>query len=145
MNPLTITKKSIKAIISPLNERRAWFVYEAARLAAMAAYAPIIPPPWEMREAAFQRQFKACIEKQTGPERLSSPEALHNQWWDEYKKMGWKYGPARDALKKTHPDMVPYSELDILERDKDEVFMALCEIARQWIYDLPSDATGEVE
>jgi hypothetical protein len=31
--------------------------------------------------------------------------------------------------------MVPYAELGQLERDKDDVFIALCEIARQWIYD----------
>ena len=35
---------------------------------------------------------------------------------------------------KTHPDLVPYAQLGQLERDKDAVFVALCEIARQWIY-----------
>lgn len=38
---------------------------------------------------------------------------------------------------KTHPDMVPYDQLNKLEQDKDAVFIALCEIARQWVYDLP--------
>ncbi len=37
-----------------LNERRAIFVYEGARLQADAVEAPIIPPPWDMREAAFR-------------------------------------------------------------------------------------------
>jgi len=36
--------------MSDLNERRAVFVYEAARLAAIAAQAPIVPVPWEERE-----------------------------------------------------------------------------------------------
>lgn len=32
--------------MSTLNERQAEFVYEAARLAAIAAQAPIVPVPW---------------------------------------------------------------------------------------------------
>jgi hypothetical protein len=47
--------------------------------------------------------------------------------------MGWRFGAVYDANAMTHPDMVPYDMLGQLERDKDEVFMALCEIARQWI------------
>jgi len=39
-----------------------------------------------------------------------------------------------DREKKIHPDLVPYADLRQLERDKDAVFVALCEIARQWIY-----------
>tara|TARA_Y100000310_G_scaffold318729_1_gene373148 strand:- start:689 stop:850 length:162 start_codon:yes stop_codon:yes gene_type:complete len=49
--------------------------------------------------------------------------------------MGWVYGEVRDVEKKTHPDMVPYAQLGQLEQDKDAVFVALCEIARQWVYE----------
>jgi hypothetical protein len=51
--------------------------------------------------------------------------------------MGWTYGPMRDVAAKTHPDMVPYADLGQLERDKDAVFVALCGIARLWIYEAP--------
>lgn len=115
-------------------DRRAWFVYEAARLAAYAAKAPIIPEPWELREPAFRAQFVEVIEKQTGPERSGDPRRLHDEWVAAYEKMGWRYGERRDPQAKTHPDMVPYDDLGQLERDKDAVFVALCEIARQWIY-----------
>ena len=40
-----------------LNERQAEFVYEAARLAAIAAKAPVVPVPWSEREGAFRTQF----------------------------------------------------------------------------------------
>jgi hypothetical protein len=40
-----------------LNERRAWFVYEGARIAAMAALAPIVPEPWEQRDEAWFHWF----------------------------------------------------------------------------------------
>ncbi len=118
-----------------LNERRARFVYEGARIAAIAACAPIIPEPWDKREEPFKAQFRDVIAKQCGPDRSGCPERLHDDWVKAYEKMGWVYGDERDPIKKTHPDMVPYWDLGQLERDKDAVFVALCEIARQWVYD----------
>jgi hypothetical protein len=118
-----------------LTERRAWFVYEGARLAAQAAGAPIIPEPWEEREEPFKKQFREVIERQCSELRSRSPEELHGSWMQAYIEMGWKYGPERDPEKKTHPDLVPYADLNQLEQDKDAVFVALCEIARQWIYE----------
>jgi hypothetical protein len=123
-----------------LTERRAIFVYEGARLAAVAAKAPIIPELWKEREPHFQEQFLEVIERQMGPMRSESPEELHGSWVQAYVDMGWTYGSERDTEKKTHPDMVPYAKLGQLEQDKDAVFVALCEIARQWIYDLPDES-----
>jgi len=117
-----------------LNERRAIFIYDAARLAAIAAKAPVVPLPWTNRDEAFKDQFLKVIELQCGPDREESSEALHENWVQAYLDMGWEYGPVRDTIAKTHPDIVPYAELDQLERDKDDVFVDLCEIARQWIY-----------
>ena len=36
-----------------LQGRRAEFVYNAARLAGIAAGAPVVPVPWDQRETAF--------------------------------------------------------------------------------------------
>ena len=123
--------------IQSLTERRAQFIYDAARLAAEAAKAPIIPVPWAQREDAFKTQFLDVIERQCGEDRSHSPEELHGSWMQAYFAMGWVYGSEYNREKKTHPDLVPYAQLGQLERDKDAVFVALCEIARQWIYDLP--------
>lgn len=120
---------------APINERRAQFVYEGARLAAIAALAPIIPAPWREREGPFREQFLEVIERQCGPMRSGSPEELHGSWMQAYVAMGWSYGDTYDPDRKTHPDMVPYAQLGQLEQDKDAVFVALCEIARQWIRD----------
>lgn len=117
-----------------LLERQAIFVYEGARLAAQAANAPIIPVVWDEREDKFKEQFLKVIERQVGEQRSRSPEELHGSWMQSYFSMGWKYGEAYNREEKTHPDLVPYSNLHQLERDKDAVFVALCEIARQWIY-----------
>jgi hypothetical protein len=118
-----------------LTERRAEFVYEGARIAAIAARCPVIPEPWAEREEAFKTQFLGVIEKQMGPDRSDSPEELHGTWVEAYLAMGWQYGPERDPERKLHPDLVPYDDLGQLERDKDAVFVALCDIARLWIYD----------
>ena len=81
-----------------LTERRAEFVYEGARIAAIAAKAPIVPAPWAEREQPFREQFLKVIERQCSEQRSRSPEELHGSWMQAY-------------------------------------FTALCEIARQWIYD----------
>ena len=120
-----------------LTEHRAKFVYESARLAAQAANAPVIPSPWYDRERNFRKQFLEVIDRQCGDQRSRSPEELHGSWMQAYFGMGWVYGANYSPEAKTHPDLVPYSELGQLEREKDSVFVALCEIARQWIYDAP--------
>jgi RyR domain-containing protein len=115
------------------DDRRAKFVYEGARLAAIAAGAPVIPAPWIEREPAFRAQFLEVIERQCGPDRSTSPEELHGDWVAAYEEMGWYYGAMYDPVSKTHPDMVPYDQLGQLEQDKDSVFVALTEIARLYI------------
>lgn len=121
--------------MNELIEQRAKFVYEAARLAMQAANTPIIPVPWDGREEPFKAQFLKAIEQQCGEQRSHSPEQHHVNWMQVYFAMGWVHGVEYNREKKTHPDLVPYAELGQLERDKDAVFVALCEIARKWIYD----------
>lgn len=118
-----------------LTERRAEFVYNGARIAAVASQAPIVPVEWSEREEAFRKQFLDVIERQCGEQRSKSPEELHGSWMQAYYAMGWEYGKVYDRENKIHPDLVPYADLGQLERDKDAVFVALCEIARQWIYE----------
>ena len=122
--------------MSNLTKRQAIFVYEGARLAAIGAGAPIVPAPWDEREDDFREQFCKVIERQMGPQRSNSPAELHGSWMQAYHDRGWVYGPEYDREKRIHPDLLPYDDLGQLERDKDAVFIALCDIARQWIYDL---------
>ena len=146
-----------------LTERRAEFVYDAARLAAIAAGAPFGPVPWADREEPFKKQFLEVFERLCGeqgkcldcdgsgiafandpPTRCEScggrgkgttPEKLHRDWMQAYIEMGWVHGENYDREAKVHPDLVPYAQLGQLERDKDAVFVALCEIARRWVYE----------
>ncbi|MFH1383359.1 MAG: RyR domain-containing protein [Candidatus Omnitrophota bacterium] len=119
--------------MNDLMERRAEFVYNACRGAAIAAQAPIVPVEWSEREQPFKDQFIKVIERQCGEQRSKSPEELHGSWMQSYFTMGWTYGEKYDRENKKHPDLVPYEQLEQLEKDKDAVFIALCEIARQWV------------
>lgn len=116
-----------------LQEARAVFVYEAARLQAFAVDAPVVPEVWPERDSAFREQFIAYVEKLCAADEFPTPEAAHDSWWRAYEGMGWVYGPVRDAEAKTHPDMVSFAELEQREQDKDAVFLALVAIARDWI------------
>ena len=120
--------------MSEITERRAEFIYEGARIAAIAAKAPIVPVSWVDREQPFKDQFLEVIDRQCGDERSDSPEELHDDWAQAYFGMGWVFGDVYDRENKIHPDLVPYDALGQLERDKDAVFVMLCEIARLYIY-----------
>lgn len=117
----------------PLLERKAVFVYEGARLQAVAVDAPIIPESWDQRDEAFRKQFLDIIERYCAAPMLPTPEEAHDSWWQSYEAMGWTYGELRDPAAKTHPDMVPFSDLEQREQDKDAVFLALVEMARDWV------------
>lgn len=72
-------------------------------------------PDWQKESAIKGVTFIA-----TNPD--SSPSASHDSWLNEKKDTGWKYGPVKDAEKKEHPCFVPYEELPLEQRLKDELF-----------------------
>ncbi len=94
-----------------------------------------MPDTWDEREEPFRKQFLEVIERQCGAQRSNSPEELHGSWMQSYIMMGWKYGEKYDRERRIHPDLVPYEQLGKLERDKDAIFVALCNIARLFITD----------
>jgi hypothetical protein len=55
--------------------------------------------------------------------RLANPRApasaQHDQWMAQKKAEGWKHGKVKSGTAKTHPLMVPYSDLPEVERRKD--------------------------
>jgi len=46
-------------------------------------------------------------------------EQEHERWMRDRRAGGWCHGPRRDSADRTHPSMIPYSELPESERDKD--------------------------
>ena len=118
-----------------LVKRRAWWVYETARLEAIASRRLIVPEPFGVRESVFQQQFYDVIRRNCAPDYDTTPAHEHDLWVKAYREMGWCYGPARDPVVKAHPDMVLFAELPLAEQEKDAVFLELCDLARRFIRD----------
>jgi hypothetical protein len=45
--------------------------------------------------------------------------AEHDRWCSDLRRHGWRWGPAKDATRRLHPNLVPWSELSEDDRDKD--------------------------
>jgi len=121
--------------MNDLKESRARFVYEGARLHAIQLECPVIPKAWEEREEEFTTQFVELIDDLcSGKREFQDFEEAHDSWTKKYLEMGWVYGKEYDPENKVHPDIVPYNELDLKEKVKDEVFLRLVEIARDCIW-----------
>lgn len=59
----------------------------------------------------------------------STPESSHENWMKEKLAAGWVYGKEKDAINKTHPCLVPYSELPQEQKSKDYIFKAIVDSA----------------
>lgn len=61
--------------------------------------------------------------------RKELPAASHAFWMSRRLHAGWTWGPQKDHIAKRHPNLVPYSELNTLERRKGlavlEAFLAM--------------------
>ena len=108
------------------------WIYEVARLEAIASERRIVPEPWNERDIKFREQMTSYVESLRG-KALPTPEEAHDSWWRKYEEMGWVYGDVRDTEKKTHPDMVPFADLPKDEQDKDEIFLELVKFAFKYI------------
>ena len=58
---------------------------------------------------------------------VASNSASHDSWMEQKLRDGWKYGPVKDAEKKEHPCIVPYSELPSEQQAKDALFASICD------------------
>ncbi|MEO1188839.1 MAG: RyR domain-containing protein [Pseudomonadota bacterium] len=60
---------------------------------------------------------------------LENPEAdagaQHVQWMEQRQAQGWTYGPVRDETLKTHPMLVPFDQLPVMEQKKDDLVSAI--------------------
>lgn len=79
-------------------------------------------PQWQ-RDATF-----AGIEF-----RLQNPdapiEASHNEWCQKKYEDGWQLGSRKNPNLKTHPCLVPFSDLPLQDRIKDHVFTMIVSMA----------------
>lgn len=60
---------------------------------------------------------------------LATPADSHASWMAHKEADGWRWGPVKDEVAKTHHCMVPYDELPIEQRIKDTVYANLVKSA----------------
>lgn len=75
--------------------------------------------PDSIRESAT----KGVIFRIENPKSTSSDQ--HKAWMKAKIEEGWQYGPVKDLEKKTHPCIVEYKSLPLLQRKKDKLFQAI--------------------
>lgn len=54
----------------------------------------------------------------------ATPRDSHNNWMQFKIADGWRTGPIKDKVAKTHPALVPYGDLPEWQRVKDDIYMA---------------------
>ena len=45
----------------------------------------------------------------------------HENWMTYKLANGWRFGPVKDELAKTHPDLLPFDQLPLVEQRKDDM------------------------
>ena len=48
---------------------------------------------------------------------------MHDTWMDNKAKDGWVYGDVKDADAKTHPLMIPFEQMNDIDKMKDQIFI----------------------
>jgi hypothetical protein len=103
---------------------------EAALLgrAARAAYEVVsvysdsindAPPPWT--EASPEMKAGYVLGVRAVMAGLSL-RRQHEDWMLGLMSQGWKPGAQKDSIAKTHPRLVPYDQLPVIQRTKDRLF-----------------------
>ena len=83
------------------------------------AYQIAVQQPFN--EKIDQYQFESLIDgiRYQDKHPDNTPLQNHENWMKKKESQGWVYGDVKDFDKKTHPDLVPFNELPIVEQLKD--------------------------
>ena len=77
--------------------------------------------PWN-DAAQWQRDSAIAGANAIASDPSMTPEQSHQGWLAVKVADGWVYGPVKNAAAKTHPCMVPYTDLPPEQRAKDTLF-----------------------
>lgn len=80
--------------------------------------------PWDQAEQ-WQRDSAISGVRYALANPGAPDSAQHDAWTADKVAAGWTYGPVKDPERKTHPCMVPFSDLPYEQRAKDALFRAI--------------------
>ena len=72
---------------------------------------PYKPSPIETTQVNLPEDLRELIEKLA--------ENAHDHWGQLRIEQGWTWGPQRNDVTKSHPDLLPYQELPESEKEYD--------------------------
>lgn len=96
--------------------------HEANRAYQVATLDPAVSPHWD---AAPQWQRDSAVDGVRQALAGRTPQELHEGWCAFKIADGWTLGPVKDAEAKTHPCLVPYDALPLVQQRKDHLFAAI--------------------
>ena len=92
-----------------------------------AALGDFSQPPWH-DAPAWQQDSAINGVRFHVDNRDAGPSASHKNWLAEKEADGWIYGEIKDADAKTHPCMVPFTELPVEQQAKDFIFRSIVHV-----------------
>jgi hypothetical protein len=107
-------------------------VHEANRAIQIIQDVPgiSVSPEWDKLDGETR---ESAIDGVYGVLAGNTPEESHENWMKFKKDNGWKFGPVKNEGFKTHPLLIPYSELDSNARMKDDLFCAIVQALESYI------------
>ena len=103
--------------------------HEANRTVQVLTGDPAPSPAWD---DAPEWQRQSAVDGVAAAREGISGEDQHEAWCEHKRADGWVYGATKDADARTHPCLVPYSELPVEQRAKDELFVAVVRALSGW-------------
>lgn len=81
-------------------------------------------PPWDDAPDYQAREATAGVREVMRNPDLTAEES-HELWVDRMRSDGWVYGEVKDPQRKTHPTLLPFTELPAEQQLKDRLFIAI--------------------
>ena len=81
--------------------------------------------PWDSAEEWQRQSCRDGVEFFLRNQHTITPADSHNNWLKHKRSEGWTYGETKDPVKKTHPCMLPFTELPQAQKTKDYLFLAV--------------------
>ncbi len=105
------------------SELAARICHEANAVLQQAGGEPVSPAWHELDEETRMSAISGVHFAWDNP--FLSPANQHEEWCRFKAQHGWTHGETKDAEAKTHPCLVPYNELPVIQQAKDGVFRAV--------------------
>jgi DNA-binding transcriptional MerR regulator len=85
---------------------------------------PVPSPPWDEAPDYQAREAVAGVQEVIRNPELTA-EQSHELWCDRMRADGWVHGEVKDPERRTHPTLLPWSELPAEQQLKDRLFIAV--------------------